>query len=131
MKTNELRIGNYVLDGALIQQVCAIDDGAYINSEKIAFRTDEYGQWLWLNFDNIKPISLTPEILEKCGFKESYNYKTFYKDQFRITIHKNGNTLTTTPCNNGDGRRLKNIKYLHQLQNLYFAHTEEELEIDL
>ena len=76
-----------------------------------------------------EPIPLTPEILEKAGFtnedklhagantwwKEGMGeYLSFYYDGF-LKYELTG----------------RSVKYLHQLQNLYFALTGEELEIKL
>lgn len=76
--------------------------------------------------NNFEPIPLTEEILLKCGAKKS-------NDSF-------GGYIIYYP--NGNGMRVKNnewnsqhlsvkVEYLHQLQNLYFALTNEELSINL
>lgn len=77
---------------------------------------------------DLSPIPLTPEILASCGFKDGY---------FELPF---GNKLCIGSSNNGEyvayfGEQVvtlsKYYKYLHQLQNLYFALTGEELEIKL
>ncbi|EHQ41576.1 hypothetical protein [Myroides odoratus] len=87
------------------------------------FKDLEIGQ---LN-EFIKPIELTEERLLQCGFKHTGN--GFYE---LLGTH-------IGLCNIGDvffnvgfkGITIGNIKYLHQLQNLYFALTGKELEINL
>jgi len=61
------------------------------------------------------PIPLTPEILEKCDF-----YGTNFPAQ--LSVSNNGNYYW------GNGINIE-VKSLHQLQNLYFALTAEELII--
>jgi hypothetical protein len=88
---------------------------------------------------SVEPIPLTPEILEKCGFENAIDgmrielpisddlkcdnydlYMSYYSKEFFIAgINENS----------GFGRM--NLKYLHHLQNLYFAMTGEELPISL
>jgi hypothetical protein len=73
------------------------------------------------------PIPLTPEILEKCGFVKwidnvACSYKKEYSPQRFIDI-----------SNYKDYYRcfIATFKYIHQLQNLYFALTNTELPITL
>lgn len=90
-------------------------------------------------------IPLTPEILEKCGFEDVAD------GSFCISIDHNENSLLIQiylPNKEeertdyelwfslDDGSALYNIsknpiRYLHQLQNLYFALTGEELTVQL
>lgn len=83
----------------------------------------------------IRPIPLTEELLLKCGFKKIP--KTLYVDDLSdlrtATTYKKGSIVWNT-----DTRKfwvgiieLNHIKHLHQLQNLYFAITGEELEVEL
>ena len=129
MKTNELRIGNYVqiterigfpsLKNSKYYQVSRIGN-TFIRVEDDKVNDIEVSR-------NIKPIPLTEEILLKCGFD-----KLPFNNQFSINIGD-------TPCvavKYEDGSvffigvlTLKNIDSFHQLQNLYFALTGEELEI--
>jgi len=111
---NELRIGNYILSDGIIVKVTGLSDEYRI-------------WWKWhlgdnvYNADNdredqIDPIPLTMEILEKCGFSGAWT-----------TINGlDGNLM---------GVKLPEleyeIKYVHQLQNLYFALTGNELNITL
>ena len=107
----ELRIGNYVeyngeiikLDGSLL---CC-----YIQNE--------------LEFP-LNPIPLTEEILLKFGFEEKSKSKNFYLGNFRFHISKPANYDGFIFCDGYDVITDK-IKYVHQLQNLYFALTGEEL----
>ena len=76
----------------------------------------------------IVPIALTPKILESCGFRN------FIRDEWILT---HGNTHTDFELRD-DGLRLRHatparvsIKYLHQLQNFYYAISGEELEVNL
>ena len=68
------------------------------------------------NCEDIEPIELTEEI--KIMLHEN-NHIAFEND--RVIIF----------TNNQDLYLKNNYKYLHQLQNLYFALTGEELEIKL
>jgi len=63
----------------------------------------------------LQPIPLTPEILNKCDF-----YGIIFPTQ--LSISNNGNYYW------GNGINIE-VKSLHQLQNLYFSLTNEELEI--
>ena len=81
-----------------------------------------------IDFQDVTPVSLTPKILEKCGFRN------FIRDEWILTY---GNTHTDFELRE-DGLRLRHatpsrvsIKYLHQLQNFFYAIAGEELEINL
>jgi hypothetical protein len=76
----------------------------------------------------IEPIKLTPKVLESCGFRN------FVRDEWILTY---GNTHTDFELRE-DGLRLRHatpsrvsIKYLHQLQNFFYAIAGEELDVNL
>jgi hypothetical protein len=120
IKASELRIGNWVttdagrtgiIDGYAIQQI------------------DEAGDVFDSGF---RPIPLTPEILEKCGFEyRENNYNKFYRkaiEQASLKIMVHSERFYFSPF---EMNYETELKYLHQLQNLYFALTGNELEINL
>jgi hypothetical protein len=121
MLINELRLGNWLqrLDGSLFQVTPT--DFTLIPDRS------EYLQ--------PKPIPLTEEILLKTGFEKVKNkIDIFELGRLRIWVGGRGAFLAylieedTTSAHyipNGD------LNYLHQLQNLYFALTGEELKIEL
>ena len=105
IKANELRIGNWVFN-------------IYNNPVKVTVIDD--------TVDWCKPIPLTPEILEKCGFDNDDN--DFLKTiDDRSSLHINLEKKRTLIESYDGIVKLKNINYLHQLQNLVFALTGEEL----
>lgn len=108
IKPNELRIGNYVkhIDKIIrIESLHPKDDD--VNDE--------------IPFHCIFGISLTEELLFEFGFL-NFGYR-YSKPELKLDIIK------------GDGYYLSNvskeIEYVHQLQNLYFALTNKELEINI
>ena len=106
MKTSELRIGNYV----------------YFEDRLLKF--DFESGW---NFDYIKPIPLTEEWLIKFGF-ETDNIE-WWNGLISIGIYKDG--LFYCPTGEISLRIGKEIQYVNQLQNLYFALTGEELILNI
>ena len=123
INVNELKVGNWVNVGNvdIPRQIETIG----IHSVTLIGNTGDYA------IETFDPIELTPEILVKCGFDEwsDGHWKT------RSSLNKNGwskefnyyqpySNLSTYCGNVG-------IKYLHQLQNLYFSLTGEELNFQL
>ena len=109
MKANELRLGNYVNYQGRAQKVHSLNMNQ-IRLGELAY--DDYNASV--SKDDIKPIPLTFEdfisideedfLAGKTGFvilKNSYSYQFVYED----------------------------YKYMHLLQNLYFALTNKELTI--
>jgi hypothetical protein len=125
MKANELRVGNYISLLGIDKQVEGIAN--------LRNRRDMY----WITCKDIvdvkiihfKPILLTEEWLLKFGFeKEKIQLTTYTKIKLSITLKTNeyvsGRTYFNSWC-----ILEKQIEYVHQLQNLYFALTGEELTI--
>jgi hypothetical protein len=129
MKANELRIGNwyYTNDGKPEQ----------IDGHGISQFQD--GEVLGQVNDFIKPIPLTEEWLLKFGF-EKYPYLDKYKlIEKKGFIKKESSYMVLCYFLNGYGFCTNHgedmqsfgnlsIEYVHQLQNLYFALTGQELE---
>ena len=119
MEVRELRIGNLVQD----------NKGNTIEVDASLFVADMDPNG-YFDLSDCLPIQITPEWLEKLGFIRSdktYSYQT--SDQFYIDW-----TMEDGICLNGiyddimsNGDKLEHIKYIHQLQNLYYALTGDEL----
>lgn len=127
MEATELRIGNYLKYNSEIKQVSSIH-----NDNTIRFKdgSSSIGCFIIKN-ENIKPIPLTEEILLKCGFEFINN--TFYRSRnSELCLYNTASKNKMIP--DYYGKRLVtgyDFKYLHQLQNLYYALTGEELTINL
>jgi hypothetical protein len=111
LKANELRIGNLILRNGFLPQ----DKN---NFNQIVTSHNDITACV-ISPSSFRPILLTEEWLEKFGFKkergESYKlgkyqlYYLLYYEGYKV------GELT--------------IKYVHQLQNIYFASSGEELTI--
>lgn len=124
----EIRLGNYIMQKILNRIVtvpCAFQH----------FTQMERGESA-----NFFPVVLKAEVLEKCGFTENKDYPLLpAAREFILVMAVNGsnkNQLNGYVKNNGecfaratvDGAPASNnIYHLHQLQNLYFSITGEEL----
>lgn len=132
IKANELRIGNWL-------------EWRNPNNENIEPIKIEVADIVTIENKNrghyYSPIPLTPEILEKAGFKKQYT-----ESNIGITVEETrnmqqyGGTRTyfigwsnskihVSPEMNCCGST--KLHSVHQLQNLYFALTGEELNIQL
>lgn len=120
MKVNELRVGNYT-DKGMVKSF--YEHGIHVGMGKC------YG------FCDLKPIPLTEEILLKCGFKRVPKnlYVDNLKDLRTAVTYLKGSIIwnESTRIVWVGNIALDNIKYLHELQNLYYAVENKELEIKL
>jgi len=135
INTNEIRLGNYYQDrdGKLLR----VDFIEYIEK---GYST-KFGQKMFLHnqeedrlteySDYANPIELTKEWLIKFGFEEIYN------SAFRLKYDHPCNFIGFDFSKNEDkhmegfryyGQYIK-IKYVHQLQNLYYTLRGEELSL--
>lgn len=126
IKANELRIGNIIRFYNLIEPeifikinarfFCSLAGGRPLSELKDDEEINGYHQ----------PVELTPDILEAAGFtngiktiETSFLETEFYVDLMDGDAGFNKHGLWF-PC-----------KHLHQLQNLYYCLTGEELQIDI
>lgn len=124
MKANELRIGNWVngMDNNPIQ----------VDGNLIAFYAfEEKGNSSILE----TPIPITPEWLKKFGFIKKdivWRDKSISKNCYQKSWYYVQFDEVTFFCKKSADQEnifLAHIQYVHQLQNIYFALTSEELEL--
>lgn len=127
IQANETRRNNYVLFENEIYQIDTIAD------EFPTLNTAKFGIGV-VSWSNLQPIPLTEDILLNCGFKSTQIglFQLRILNRGSINVHISSKRLnvelgTTGNYLFGD----TDIKYLHQLQNLYFALTQQELNIQL
>jgi len=83
------------------------------------------------NLGDLQPIALTPERLKKCGFEKENGY-WFLKqsiDDWHILYNVHGFFVFHESTDPEDVHIL--VKYVNHLQNIFYALTCEELEINL
>ena len=128
IQANELRTENLVLKEGLIYEIYSVNTEGEIQLYKTDEHTNE-GVIIDCRIDDIEAIELTEEILLKCGFvKIENNWKVLDIVFASLGWERLAGMVLTLEH---ESVYLPHIKYLHQLQNLYFALTGEELEINL
>lgn len=143
IKANELRIGNYAQD-ALTKTVLRLDG---FHQQSPIFEVIDRSKYPLPNGWQAEPIPLTPEVLERCGFEKSLsedieeriiygiqcgNNTSLYYDphQDHMRNHHEVEWYLSYEWNNNHFKNdfWAKPKYLHQLQNLYYALTAQELK---
>lgn len=117
IEAKELRVGNWVNYSGDIIQIKLINGHS--------------------DYDDYTPIPLTEEILIRAGLEQKRGYleisvgRDLYPDYgFEITTDYNEEgDYTLQLWVNGEFRIMKDIKYLHTLQNVWHSLTKKELTI--
>lgn len=119
IKASELRVGNLVQIDANCQEVIEITGTT--GTIRVAGMKN-----VKTPYNQINGIPLTPEWLERFGF-EVYGSEPYWKYADGINgMFKNNRFRLFTFQTHGD---YVPVDYVHQLQNLYFALTGQELEL--
>jgi hypothetical protein len=128
LQENEVRIGNAVKDSTgRIGTIMSIGKSQVrvrfeFSTVKIDTNHDETGL-------DVEAVPLTPEILEKIGFKRIdhvhgysfYSLSQSKKNRCHIDIYPEKTSWMSYS--------VKHCKYVHELQNLYYSLVGSELEI--
>lgn len=117
MEARELRIGNYVIKRELYR--C----GPFSEWEKNEFKISN-----WTDLENTydyDPIPLSEEWLLNFGFNKNRSYQNWFI-YGKVCISLSG--IIELLSFNGDSFKLpKKYTYVHDIQNLFFALTGQEL----
>ncbi len=118
IKESELRIGNLILNTA--GETVRVKN---IQEKSINMLVDGDGVSGSYSLDFFTGVPLTPEILEKCGFEKRItdNILFYFHNCGYVDLYVDGGKFISYHFK-------FEIKPLHQLQNLYFALTGNELE---
>lgn len=134
VEVTELRLGNW-LQSYIIWLIENKSEKKIIGPFQVDLKTleilsDPQGRL----FATMDPIEITPEILEKAGFeripefsKTHWLYRMITKTSTKLFYHCGTSSFII-------GEPLASrtsVIYVHQLQNIYFALTRTELEINL
>jgi len=119
MKATELRIGNYVK--CYVKGITDRFDTVQLN---IYHLTDICKQ---IKDYKYEPIPLTEEWLLKFGFELDIEDDGYQKGKYKVSVSDEGCLFFIYVGYYPE--EIAEFKYIHQLQNLYFALTGEELEI--
>lgn len=124
MELNELRLGNFVRQGKVLE--------IRANAVKLKYFAENLKNSL-ITYENVKPIKLTEEWLLKLGFVKGkdvgiYN-NVFYLEGFYISLSEYINIFVDWNDDTNEPTMFYEVCYVHQLQNLYFALTGKELTI--
>lgn len=122
----ELRIGNWVS--------CELEG----KTHQVQITANDFVAYMLKPIDFFKPIPLTPELLEKAGFKIVVGQAftaTAYKDGVELhflypAIDESLEVVFGFKNLEGQKKRRK-MKYLHEVQNLIFSLTGQELDLKL
>jgi hypothetical protein len=130
MKTEEIRIGNY-LDRNGLMEVFQISAKSHMPSIRIYDHVNKCYIDHSFNLQSFNPIPLTEEWLLKFGFaKNSVSRYPFYWHEWGtngVQIIRYSDIYQKYVFELGAGLD-KVLDHVHQLQNLYFALTSEELQ---
>jgi hypothetical protein len=144
INSKELRIGNKVLFGVIIVEIRGIHtqrivrESSGIDAIKEHYYVSgfiEKSDYYAANSSDIDPLPLTPEVLEKCGFSKTFSIP---EDQLGCDEWTDANKKCMIHFDTEDWwfgywniPKQHNdicIQSLHQLQNLYYSLTAEELQ---
>lgn len=130
IKANQIRVGNRFVREIRSTRGQEFDHNFVLTEEWMGKLFSENTSFA---LNDLHPIPLTPEILEKAGFNSvttnkdgSYN---FWGKEIDASVDVEDGELFRYRIH--ERIRTKSIQYVHQLQNLYQALTGQELEINL
>lgn len=136
IKPEDLRIGDLVRvnrdypfpDGTLCT-IAEIQDEKASGDENgfVVIRSindDDASWWAWCN--DIEGVPITPELLEKNGFKEEQHQKEGTSEWYDYYHYDLGINIVYEVEENKfaaylDGKKLREIQYVHELQHILWA----------
>jgi hypothetical protein len=134
IQITEFRIGNYLLVKSVVQQLSAIGIAADEEGTGplVGYLKEGVLNYERSSSDRVQAVPLTDALLQQCGF----TYNTYFQYWQKLSgVPGIGVDMELdrdhTAMDFSHRPILKEIKYLHHLQNLYFVLKREELSVGL
>ena len=130
MKAKELKIGDWVLAGGSPIKIDELVEGI----DALTLYDDETNEIENYSYDELSPIPLTEEILEKNGWRENDEIWgiDYAFGHLHIEFFSNGKEIEAmvSVTDDRDVCCLRQIKYIHELQHILWAlGMDDELKI--
>lgn len=120
--TFDLRIGNWITVSDVIYRLTGVSEA------KVTLKGHKGG----FKQEDLHPIPITPEILEKAGFKrrgQSSLYDKIPDEGFTYHIYWHRIIIFHGPDNTLCHWLNTRIVFLHQIQNIYYCLTGREIQV--
>jgi hypothetical protein len=134
IQASELRLNNWIRLGGMTSETRQTYTPRRITVSLLAAIQEENEERPNGTLSVFMPISLTPELLEKAGFGKtmSGNYSMMDEDCWLDESKEGGwDYSVCISANKPEWHPVATVKYLHQLQNLFYCLAGTELEVNL
>lgn len=124
MKANELRIGNWVMyegEPFMVKWMTQIEGNWCAILDKVVFNVP---------LSDLKPITLTRKLIEEIGFKEAGDEHLYKQNGIYVWCRTEHEDAWISEIDDVNLEK-RDIWHLHRFQNIFFALTKEELEVEL
>lgn len=130
INTQELRIGSYILVDNTIRKVCGIKNEGTAQTPYIGFESNNSCEYEAASSNRLSAVPISDELLTALGFTFHSYHKTWQheKPKKSVTIELN------TEYNAVDFSHrtlVKDVHYLHLLQNLFYSVQQNELSLKI
>ena len=130
LNAKDFRIGNMIADYECEPYYFDIESISLVEGVWVSYRNGSFHSTI----DNLEPIEITEDWLECFGFenirKNGSNYFTKDSDTFtQMRLAIINDICHISVGNDNEGTAIAAIRYVHELQNLFFSLTGEELKL--
>jgi len=128
INTQDLRIGNYIFVDNIIRKVCCIKNDAQIPC--IGFENNNSCEYETAGSERLTAVPISNEILIQLGFAFHSYHQTWQHEKpkrtFTIELDKDYRAVDFA-----HRTLVKDVHYLHLLQNLFYSVQQKELTFSI
>ena len=130
INTQELRIGSYILVDNTIRKVCGIKNEGTSQMPYIGFENKNSCEYESASSERLAAVPISNELLTVLGFTFNSYHKTWQHEKPKKTVTIELNTEYTA-VDFSHRMLVKDVHYLHLLQNLFYSVQQKELLLKL
>lgn len=127
INNKELRIGNYVFVDNILRKICCIkNDDDLVRARCVGFEHNNDCEYETSDSERVQAVPISDQLLKDLGFTYHHYFKLWQHTRpdksYTIELDREYSALDFShhPI-------VRDMRYLHQLQNLFFCIQGEEL----
>lgn len=122
----QFRIGNYVNVDNVLRKICSLNNNGNQEEKLIGFEINNDVQFESAASDRLENVKITDQLLEQLGFTFHAHFKLWQHPRPKRTYSIELD-YDYFPLDFSHQPIVRNMAYLHQLQNLFYSIQGEEL----